>query len=213
MSLRPRYSLLTLLIITALVACGVKLWRGPHELQLNVSDAFGEATMTRTPEEQQLVEQLPIQGDICAHEHYEYHLRYVNELGRKVFTTGKGIFKIPTYLFHAKSGGILPRQYFPEGIQLEYVSDQKFMEQVACFIFEINQQRQGSSRGHYWIRVPKNRPTEKIAVPLYFITTSKRVFQLEYQDLAERTFRLVTPDQIAEPALAARVAEELAAMK
>ena len=30
MSLRPRYSLLTLLILTALVAGGMKLWRGPH---------------------------------------------------------------------------------------------------------------------------------------------------------------------------------------
>jgi hypothetical protein len=30
MSLRPRYSLLTLLVLTALVAGGVKLWRGPH---------------------------------------------------------------------------------------------------------------------------------------------------------------------------------------
>src|SRR5687768_6371264 len=30
MKIRPRYSLLTLLVLTALVACGVKLWRGPH---------------------------------------------------------------------------------------------------------------------------------------------------------------------------------------
>ena len=32
MSLRPRYSLLTLLILTALVAGGVKLWYGPHHV-------------------------------------------------------------------------------------------------------------------------------------------------------------------------------------
>ncbi len=32
MSLRPRYSLLTLLILTALVAGGVKLWHGPHHV-------------------------------------------------------------------------------------------------------------------------------------------------------------------------------------
>ncbi len=32
MSLRPRYSLLTLLILTALVAGGVKLWHGPHRV-------------------------------------------------------------------------------------------------------------------------------------------------------------------------------------
>jgi len=32
MSLRPRYSLLTLLVLTALVAGGVKLWYGPHRV-------------------------------------------------------------------------------------------------------------------------------------------------------------------------------------
>ncbi len=32
MSLRPRYSLLTLLVLTALVAGGVKLWYGPHHV-------------------------------------------------------------------------------------------------------------------------------------------------------------------------------------
>jgi len=31
-SLRPRYSLLTLLVLTALVAGGVKLWYGPHRV-------------------------------------------------------------------------------------------------------------------------------------------------------------------------------------
>lgn len=30
MSLRPRYSLLTLLLLTAAIAGGMKLWRGPH---------------------------------------------------------------------------------------------------------------------------------------------------------------------------------------
>ena len=34
MSLRPRYSLLTLLIFTALVAGGVKLWYGPHRVSI-----------------------------------------------------------------------------------------------------------------------------------------------------------------------------------
>ena len=37
MSLRPRYSLLTLLVLTALVAGGVKLWYGPHRVVEQVS--------------------------------------------------------------------------------------------------------------------------------------------------------------------------------
>lgn len=32
MSIRPRYSLLALLLFTAAVAIGVKLWRGPHHV-------------------------------------------------------------------------------------------------------------------------------------------------------------------------------------
>ena len=41
MSLRPRYSLLTLLILTALVAGGVKLWYGPHHVVERVEDPWG----------------------------------------------------------------------------------------------------------------------------------------------------------------------------
>jgi hypothetical protein len=44
MSLRPRYSLLTLLVLTALVAGGVKLWYGPHRvvIKLPLSQADAE---------------------------------------------------------------------------------------------------------------------------------------------------------------------------
>ena len=35
MSLRPRYSLLTLFVLTALVAGGVKWWRGPHRVMMS----------------------------------------------------------------------------------------------------------------------------------------------------------------------------------
>ncbi len=48
MSLRPRYSLLTLLVLTALVAGGVKLWYGPHHVVEWVSaDVEDEYTYTR----------------------------------------------------------------------------------------------------------------------------------------------------------------------
>ena len=51
MTLRPRYSLLTLLILTALVAGGVKLWRGPHWAVIS-----GD---TRTAEERKLLSKFP----------------------------------------------------------------------------------------------------------------------------------------------------------
>jgi hypothetical protein len=48
LSLRPRYSLLTLLILTALVAGGVKLWYGPHHVVEQISQlAESEYTYTR----------------------------------------------------------------------------------------------------------------------------------------------------------------------
>ena len=42
MSLRPRYSLLTLLVLTALVAGGVKLWYGPHHVVERAEKDFEE---------------------------------------------------------------------------------------------------------------------------------------------------------------------------
>jgi hypothetical protein len=42
MSLRPRYSLLTLLILTALVAGGVKLWYGSHRVVISKSPTATE---------------------------------------------------------------------------------------------------------------------------------------------------------------------------
>jgi hypothetical protein len=49
MSLRPRFSLLTLILLTALVAGGVKLWYGPHRVvEERVPGKTLEYTYTRT---------------------------------------------------------------------------------------------------------------------------------------------------------------------
>ena len=47
MSLRPRYSLLTLLLLTALIAGGVKLWYGPHHVVESVANGELEYSYTR----------------------------------------------------------------------------------------------------------------------------------------------------------------------
>ena len=52
MSLRPRISLLTLLVLTALVAGGVKLWYGPHRLV----EAHGEYSYTRGWDREQVIQ-------------------------------------------------------------------------------------------------------------------------------------------------------------
>lgn len=48
MSFRPRYSLLTLLVVTVLIAGGVKLWRGPHHVvERPTANLEDEYTYTR----------------------------------------------------------------------------------------------------------------------------------------------------------------------
>ncbi len=47
MSLRPRYSLLTLLLITVVVAGGIKLWRGPHRQILTMTNKEDRALLEK----------------------------------------------------------------------------------------------------------------------------------------------------------------------
>jgi len=57
MTLRPRYSLLTLLILTALVAGGVKLWYGPHHVVEWTEPGYQvEYTFTRNWRGEQVIE-------------------------------------------------------------------------------------------------------------------------------------------------------------
>jgi hypothetical protein len=225
MSLKPRYSLLTLLLVMAAVAASMKFVRGPHDqVVMYYSGLLGNSYPPPTPEEERLLGLTPMRGDVCSNFVIEYHLRYVNEQGRKIFSSGKGIFQAPTYLYLGHGSyladrnppefaWILPRQYFPKDIKIEFVSEQKFMDQIACFVFEVNAPREHVSTGYSLsIKIPAGNSQERTPVPLYFVTTNKRIFQLEQQGLALRTVRLVTLEQIAEPALAARIAEELTAM-
>lgn len=47
MSIRPRYSLLTLLLLTATVAGGIKLWRGPHRQILALTSKEDRALLEK----------------------------------------------------------------------------------------------------------------------------------------------------------------------
>jgi hypothetical protein len=57
MKLRPRYSLLTLLVLTALVAGGVKLWHGPHSFALSVPPTAKEQVLLGAYAEHELLQQ------------------------------------------------------------------------------------------------------------------------------------------------------------
>ncbi len=62
MSLRPRYSLLTLLVLTALVAGGVKLWRGPHRVvERNAKGDEEEYTYTRNWQGSRIIQGIKVE--------------------------------------------------------------------------------------------------------------------------------------------------------
>lgn len=75
MSLRPRYSLLTLLVLTAGIAVGIKLWRGPHWVVLDNPPSVSEYPLLEqisSPNFQQLFP-------------FEMRVQYLNTLsGREV---------------------------------------------------------------------------------------------------------------------------------
>jgi hypothetical protein len=50
MKIRPRYSLLTLLVLTALIAGGVKYWRGPHRTVMNDPPTHAERKILKSIE-------------------------------------------------------------------------------------------------------------------------------------------------------------------
>lgn len=54
--LRPRYSLRTLLVLTALIAGGVKLWRGPHHVEERTPGLEREFTFTRDWRGEQIID-------------------------------------------------------------------------------------------------------------------------------------------------------------
>jgi hypothetical protein len=84
MSLRPRYSLLTLLLLTAAIAVGVKLWRGPHDLVLTHWPCY--IAQTKPPpsaEERRLLQLMPLQSSACSSCRIDYSLQYTQEPQRK----------------------------------------------------------------------------------------------------------------------------------
>jgi hypothetical protein len=141
---------------------------------------------------------------------------------------GKGEFHETVYLLVGNdayqptsrpndSAWFLPRSYLQAEPVIEFQDEQHFTEQIAFFIFgdlEKNLTGRASGIGNYFdIRLPEGYYKTKIELPLYFISTEKRIFQLLHRRLAERYVRLVNVDQIVDPDIAARIAAEIAAMK
>jgi hypothetical protein len=240
MSLRPRYSLLTLLLLTAAVAVGIKLWRGPHRVSVSSVPTFtgtstglqrialwknvGHFTMTGNS---QPLQDSQDQGDAIECE-------YVRNWSNNTVTTACETWKKPRYLVRVQEPQ-MGRMHLivesasplsPELINPLLTNNPakiESIEQLSCWIA-------GNSEGtkiecqprvvpllgpviHFNIQV-SDQPFH----PVYYLTTTGKIFQLAtIQRLPmpqlEPEFDLepVTLEAISDPLVRARVSERLAA--
>jgi len=156
MSLRPRYSLLTLLVLTALVAGGVKLWYGPHRVVMSDPP---------TAEEWDLVAWPPRQGDWTryAGEHVAYEYDYVNEWTerRYLFFKGYSLNKRPIpvgkFAKDEKTICLYPRNVLATPEELAIEAELAKHEQVVC-----------------WLSTARNVETGWYEV--FFLTSRKKIY-------------------------------------
>ena len=131
MSLKPRYSLLTLLILTAFIAGGIKLWRGPHHVVIPERP---------NEEERLLVDQFLFRGYFNGYYPpvvYEYE--YVNSLNEREYLYVKGRSTgerpIPVYRLRFSSP---QRAYLITELNLRSIAAQNEPhtdEQVVCWMY------------------------------------------------------------------------------
>lgn len=113
--IRPRYSLLTLLVVTALVAGGVKWWRGPHRLTIGGSPTASEQAI--------LKEGHPFEFP-PAEVRFEYDFLRTLE-GREFLS----VTCVPTSAAYFLVGSSEPIPYDPPGIKGLY-SDSSYREEL-----------------------------------------------------------------------------------
>jgi hypothetical protein len=212
LSIRPRYSLLTLLLLTAAVGYGVKLWRGPHRLDLTAMAGFDPTRTPPPPEVQHWLEQMPIRPNIaCSSSHTDYQLEYLNNGNQPQILSVRGRFHFPHYLTNVGEQ-LWIRPQTEADTEIPFKHSETFDEQIACFVFAkpaMSNAKQLSISGQVNFFLPggKNRPIEQ---ELFFVLTDKRVYQLLHTKIRAREAKQVALAQIADPNIRARIAEELA---
>jgi hypothetical protein len=219
MSLRPRFSLLTLLILTALVAGGLQYWRGPHWRTLSDPLTAADQALLAGPYYADPQLQLLFHGEV--------RCKYRNTLA------GSELL-----LIHGQPAVDAPL-FVDEGFSLSGIPG-RGRGQIPQMIYRVQPAASSTPDGHYahekircWYSVPRHaapkrdttdseieykimKPVEytvmKPTLPhLYFVTQQKRVYQF-HSYIWNLT---VTPIQVAEiddPELRALIEAELASI-
>lgn len=202
MSLRPRYSLLTLLLLTAAVAVGIKLWRGPHRVVMSAPP---------TVSEQAILDRAYLTAVHAAYfkpEVYEYD--FVRTWQGLDCATVKGrsgsaspVFVIPTgdtMRFLLSTTGMV------NGLTVQNLAEST-QERLVCWI-------------HSGQLLPPARTNPVLSSATgqiimgkhytYYLSNQKRLYVDAPTTWHEFSIRLIQMTDVTDPILRARIAEELA---
>ncbi len=193
MRFRPRYSLLTLLVLTALVAGGVKLWYGPHWQELNAPTVLQLQELIRVRLKYYSPRSKPA-----------YSYQYRNTWDGQEVVLFKCKYLMSQYRIDRQPTTTYPSTYdlillFEE--QLRTGLAKHYNEQVVCWISGKLSlvHDESEKRGIYG--------------PGYVVTNKKRIFLTQLSELEPRSeLQLVELETISNPDLRAEIARELAAL-
>ena len=207
MSLRPRYSLLTLLILTAIVAGGVKLWRGPHHVVMSDPP---------TSEEEALLSQLDslyVMNRFRPNLVYAYE--YLNEVRRRKYLCVRGAFVGHRKILIEKWIGADAPSY---SLSLNPIDEEAGKansptfnkeEHLVCWLYNPNCNDDLSSDVSMYRDLPlKLSDTHKI--PCYFLSSHKKIYFFDKVVDAKIPLQPLDLNQIIDPEFRACVARELA---
>ena len=208
MSIKPRYSLLTLLLLTAGIAVGVKLWRGPHHAV--VSNPM-------TADESALFSDLAFSDSLAgvfAPVVYEYE--YVNEWNnqRVLYVRGHSTNArpIPVHLStNDPERGFLLRDPQPTPLLLVAEGNAAKRERVVCWIYPTKAQDEIEVEPvtyGYGSSLQTTHPTA--ATRCYFLSSQKKIYVFEGLPYIHIPFKHLELNDLEDPEFRACIARELA---
>jgi hypothetical protein len=203
MSLRPRYSLLTMLLLTAAIAVGIKLWRGPHRVMMSNRP---------TLEEQAILERATM---AAVHAESFKPLRYEYDFVRS--GQGKDCLTVV-----GRPTGSVPILIIPTSVTMQFALERSMLtpkdtanflknptvERLICFVH--SGRTQPSPFAATLTAASGQVTTAKH--PTYYISSQKRVYVDAIQLAYGIYIRLIELNDIQDPAVRARVDEALASI-
>ena len=184
MSLRSRYSLLTLLLLTAAIAVGIKLWRGPHEQRV-----FDPALVTYpqnapSPSDAKLLEQMPVRPYICGGSSGWHRYIYKNTFqGPEVILVSGQPTEAHCIIFETSSTEghfwIVPKKSNDEAPINDGLPPMELLGWVQGEPGKLNQNKRWQSmfHGHFMVSAPYHK-FQREHSPVYLLTKKRDVFQV-----------------------------------